>query len=111
MVTVSKATVHKLLALCEVTADPASSVPVRFVSTFAVLGIAAQVAPSLELYTVNVVPVRTFFFGRLVHHDPTFGPRISVRPNFTHHGTLLYEKQTQEMYAKILDHVSKCLSE
>src|SRR5689334_6887818 len=55
--TVSIVTVPRVLPLWEVTDGPARTLPVTFTVTLEP-AIAVQVTPSLEVYAVNVVPVR-----------------------------------------------------
>ena len=59
-VTVSSVTVLSAPPLWEVTAIPASQVPVRLMVTLEP-ATAVQVTPSLEVYAVNVVPARPTF--------------------------------------------------
>src|SRR5258706_15207418 len=59
--TVSNVTVHRAPPLCEVTARPASSVPLRLASVTTDPATGVQVTPSAEVYAVNMVPARATF--------------------------------------------------
>jgi hypothetical protein len=56
--TVSKVTALSVPALCEVTAIPACSVPVRLAIVTVAPATALQLTPSLDVYAVKVAPAR-----------------------------------------------------